>query len=245
MDSTIEQGRQLLKSNWRRLEGRQSDQNRGISIPEIQNPIPPDAVIVDLVPMEELPESKKTICTALAERRSHRKFKGAAISLAELSLLLWATQGVRRATQHYSMRTVPSAGARHSFETYLYCDRVGDLGKGLYRYMPIEHKLCEISRREDLADRIDRGLHGQRWNSAVTFLWTVVPYRMEWRYSVVAHKLIALDAGHLCQNLYLACSCIECGTCALGAYDQEMLDAVLGVDGNDEFVVYAAVAGKI
>ena len=50
--------------------------------------------------------------------------------------------------------------------------------------------------------------------AAVVFIWTTIPYRMEWRYGLAAHKVIALDAGHVCQNLYLACEAIGAGTCA-------------------------------
>ena len=76
------------------------------------------------------------------------------------------------------------------------------------------------------------------------FIWTTIPNRMEWRYSVVSHKIIALDAGHVCQNLYLACESIGCGTCAIGAYDQEKMDKFLGVDGEEEFAIYAAPVGR-
>lgn len=68
--------------------------------------------------------------------------------------------------------------------------------------------------------------------------------RMEWRYHTAAHKVIAIDAGHVCQNLYLACQAIDAGTCAIGAYDQERMDELLGVDGEDEFLIYLAPVGK-
>jgi SagB-type dehydrogenase family enzyme len=81
--------------------------------------------------------------------------------------------------------------------------------------------------------------------SAVTFVWTTIPYRMEWRYSLAAHRVILIDAGHVCQNLYLACEAIRAGTCAVAAYDQEQLDRLINVDGADEFSVYLAPVGKI
>ena len=77
------------------------------------------------------------------------------------------------------------------------------------------------------------------------FVWTALPERMAWRYSFAAAKLLALDAGHVCQNLYLACEAIACGTCAIGAYDQAKMDAFLGLDGRLEFAVYMAPVGKI
>ena len=57
--------------------------------------------------------------------------------------------------------------------------------------------------------------------------------------------VIAVDAGHVCQNLYLACEAIGAGTCAIGAYDQEAMDALIRVDGKDEFVIYIAPVGKV
>jgi len=79
----------------------------------------------------------------------------------------------------------------------------------------------------------------------VVFIWSVVPYRGEWRYTIGAHKPLLLDAGHVCQNLYLACESIECGTCAIAAYDQGKIDAILQLDGSDEFVTYLSPVGKV
>jgi nitroreductase len=57
--------------------------------------------------------------------------------------------------------------------------------------------------------------------------------------------VIALDAGHVCQNLYLACEAIGAGTCAIAAYNQDLADELLGVDGDEEFTVYIAPVGKV
>ena len=79
---------------------------------------------------------------------------------------------------------------------------------------------------------------------AVGIQYAALPYRMEWRYGLAAHKVIALDAGHVCQNLYLACEAIGAGTCAVAAYHQQAMDRFVEVDGQDEFVVYLAPVGK-
>ena len=245
MDNEISTGRNLLKSNWRKLEGIQSDQNRGVDPPEMQKAIPADAAVIDLVEPAAFPAWGKSVVQAIADRESRRKYRGEPLSLVELSYLLWATQGVHRVTPHYSRRTSPSAGARHSIETYVHVDRVTDVDSGLYRYLALQHKLCQISKNPDLGSDLELALFNQRWHAALTFVWTSVPYRMEWRYSKVSHKLIALDAGHICQNLYIACEAINCGACAIGAYDQELMDKFVGVDGVNELTVYAAHVGKV
>ena len=88
-------------------------------------------------------------------------------------------------------------------------------------------------------------------DSAVVFIWTAIPYRTEWRYTFISPKIIALDAGHLCQNLYLASEAIGAGTCAIGAYDQEALEAivrraakVLDVDVDEEGATEIARRGR-
>jgi SagB-type dehydrogenase family enzyme len=141
---------------------------------------------------------------------------------------------------------VPSAGARHPFETYLLVNRVEGVAYGLYRYLPLEHKLCLLDEDARTAREIHIACYEQYVaESAVTFIWTAIPYRTEWRYAHLAHRVILLDAGHVCQNLYLACEAIGAGTCAVGAYDQARLDAVLDVDGDEELAVYVAPVGRV
>ena len=142
---------------------------------------------------------------------------------------------------------MPSGGSRHPFETYLLINRVNGLEPGFYRYLPLEHKLCFLWADAELVGKVNDACRGQTFvgEGAVVFIWTVIPYRAEWRYSFVAHKMIAMDAGHLCQNLYLASEAIGAGTCAIGAYHQKNIDEFIGVDGKVEFVVYVARVGKV
>lgn len=187
-------------------------------------------------------------------RTSRRRYSGDPLSKDELAFLLWATQGVKEvnAVRTRTMRTVPSAGARHPFETYLFVNRVEGLEKGLYHYLAIEHKLEFIGPVENQTDRLSEAFGGQTFfaGAAVAFVWTVVPYRSEWRYATVAQKYALIDVGHVCQNLYLACGAIGCGTCAIGAYEQSLADRLLGLDPapsfakENEFVVYAAAVGR-
>ncbi len=129
----------------------------------------------------------------------------------------------------------------------MYCRRIESLDEGIYRYLPVDHELILERREGGLAERIIAGCRGQRFagECAVTFIWTTIPYRMEWRYGLAAHKVIALDAGHVCQNLYLACGTIAAGTCAIAAYDQDALDTLLGLEAESEFTLYVAPVGTL
>jgi SagB-type dehydrogenase family enzyme len=251
MEST-ENHRQFLKSEgWDDWTKTETDQRKGVAVPSPQKSFPQDAPLVDLMVPEDLTVGQMPLIEAIRRRRSHRRYTKQPLTLEELSFLLWATQGLSEAVTEQgeivrTYRTVPSGGARHPFETYLLVRRVEGLQPGLYRYLPVQHKLLLVDASEDLTDAVHEAARRQMVKtSAVVFIWTVIPYRTEWRYAMLSPKIIAQDSGHLCQNLYLACEAIGAGTCAIGAYDQAKIDPILGVDGRDEFTIYMATVGKI
>ena len=250
MRANWEQYRAFLKDSVRlTIDFSETDQSRGVAPPPIEKPCPPDAERISLARKDSWKGiSSIDLVTAIGGRRSQRRFSPAPLSMDELAFLLWATQGIReKANEAAAFRTVPSAGCRHALETYVCALNVAGLAPGIYRYLPVEHELQAVSREPGLGPRLAAAALGQAFvgRAAATFVWTTVPYRMEWRYHTAAHKVIALDAGHVCQNLYLAAAAVGCGTCAVAAYHQEQMDRLLGIDGDEEFTLYLAPVGKI
>jgi SagB-type dehydrogenase family enzyme len=246
----LEQFRYFLKDSIRKkIDFSRTDQNRGTDVPPIEKPYPADAVRIDLARPDEWKNiSGIDLIAAIANRKSRRVYRKVALTLEEVSFLLWATQGVReKSAGGHAYRTVPSAGCRHALETYLAVLNIEGLDSGIYRYLPLTHQLLFEFSEEHLAVKIVDAVFGQPYpgNASLTFIWTTIPYRMEWRYALAAHKVIAIDAGHVCQNLYLACEVIGAGTCAIAAYDQEALDRLLRIDGEEEFVIYLASVGRV
>lgn len=229
----------------------QTDQNKGVEAPPVEKPYPREAQLIDLPPKGEWKNLQEIdLISALDKRESRRNYLDNPLSQEELSFLLWATQGIRGRpfpSRGHAFRTVPSAGCRHTFETYLALLNVQGLEEGIYRYLPLSHQLLVEFTLEGLREKIVEATLGQAFvaNSALLFIWTTIPYRMEWRYGMASHKVIALDAGHVCQNLYLACEAVGAGTCAIAAYDQTLADNLIKVDGEDEFVIYMAPVGKV
>ncbi|HPG87784.1 MAG TPA: SagB/ThcOx family dehydrogenase, partial [Spirochaetales bacterium] len=157
-----------------------------------------------------------------------------------------------------AFRVVPSGGCRHPLDLIIYARRVEGLAPGLYRHLATDRALALLRPASlvpgadperngclSLDEELDAALSGQLWNSAAVFVWTAVPYRTEWRYTVAAAKTLLLDAGHACQALHGACEALGLGTCAQAAYDQQRLDEALGVDGIDEAAVYVASTGRV
>jgi SagB-type dehydrogenase family enzyme len=244
----LERARYFLKDSVRKeINFMKTDQSRGIPSFPIQKPIEEDTKIIELKKLHDWSIVYKiSLASAIEKRVSRRAFRDIPLSLKELSFLLWATQGIKDARKPY-FRTVPSAGARHSFETYLSIRNITGIEEGLYLYRPIEHAIAQLKVEKDHSKRAAAACFNQSFigDSSVVFIWTSIPYRVEWRYDLAAHRVIAFDIGHVCQNLYLACEAIGAGTCGIGAYDQEQVDSLIEVDGENEFTVYLAPIGKI
>jgi len=250
-DKLFEQYRYFLKDSVRlTIDFYQTGQLQGIKPPPIEKKILKETQRIDLLPSDKWQNiSSVDLVSAIKNRKSRRNFKSEPINLEELSFLLWATQGIRKKVDKTTAyRTVPSAGCRHAFETYLCILNVSGLDSGgIYRYLPLEHQLVFEHHTKNLKESLVKATLDQPFfgKAPVTFIWTSIPYRMEWRYGIAAHKVIAIDAGHVCQNLYLACESIKAGTCAVAAYNQELIDKLLKVDGTDEFAIYMAPVGKV
>lgn len=246
-----EKERTFLKSNFNEFKNIVTDKMKGEPKPTIVKPYSLDAVIIDLPEVSEEVVSNADIFRCIKDRRSVRFYEEKTMSLEELSYLLWATQGITETNRAgLTLRTVPCSGATHSFETYLFLMGVEGITKGAYRYLPVEHKLLFLFEIDGIADKVDELTLEQPFvpnfvkKAAVVFAWSTIPYRSEWKFDITAHKKILIDVGHVCQNLYLASEAIDCGTCAIGIYDQLKIDTLLGLDGDEEFVIYLASVGK-
>lgn len=226
----------------------ESGQHIGEPQPPYEIPLEEGKPLIDLPNPQEIDLGSYDLRQAIEERRSLRRYTEDDISLAELSYLLWLTQGVKKVDEkrHVVWRTVPSAGCRHPFETYLSINRVGDLEIGLYRFAASAHKLVALDNNDQFNDRLTEACLGQRQvqTSAVTFIWAAVPERTVWRYSERSYRYLYLDAGHVCQNLHLAAESINCGICAIGAYDDDAADQLMGFNPPEKFVIYMASLGR-
>lgn len=190
-------------------------------------------------------------------RKSNRVYTEEPMTLLQLSWLLWATQGVKgiRGKSYATLRTVPCGGARHEFECYMLIQNVEGLEDGSYHYLPMKHEIELLYTKKELEEKtgkhfqeiIGYSLMDQVWaNKAnVVFYYSMVAYRAEWRYGIHAHRVALIDAGHITENLYLACTSTHLGCCAIGALDTAFVDQLFELDGEEEFSFYAAPVGTI
>lgn len=203
----------------------------------------PDAPLVPL--SRDFTYRGLTVEEAIQRRRSSRDYSGQPMSLAELSHLLYHINGITEDTR-YPFRAAPSSGGLYPIEIYPVVHNVADLSAGLYHYNVRDHALdllrAEDFRRELTHYAVDQEMVGQ---ANLTLVLTAIFQREQWKYGSRAYRYTLLDAGHIGQNIYLAATSMGLGACAIGAFFDDDINQMLGVDGVAEAVVYLLVVGKV
>jgi len=207
-------------------------------------------------PFKSYPDAKKIILPpplhsggpqlwdVLAQRRSVRAYGTESISSEDLSQLLWAGQGITADHHGFLLRTAPSAGALFPIETYVGVKNVKNIPKGLYHYDVRTSELSQIV-SGDVSKQLADAALGQHMvqSAAVVFLWTAVFARSGAKYKDRAYRYVYLDCAHAAQNVLLAVTALELSACPIAALYDEEINALLGIDGETESILYMASIG--
>jgi SagB-type dehydrogenase family enzyme len=205
------------------------------------------AMKVQLPPPDATAAKTASLAECLRKRASVREFSGVPLNKATLSFLLWASGGIRKKTKErsgFESRTAPSAGALYPIETYVVANLVDEVESGIYHYSVSEHSL-ELLRQGNFGQEVSFAAleQGMCQDAAVVFIWTAIFERTRWKYGQRAYRYVYLDAGHIAQNLALAATGIGLGSCQIGALFDDEVNAIIGVDGKDESVIYMSAVG--
>lgn len=132
---------------------------------------------------------------AISRRRSSRDFSPKSLPLALIGQLLWAGQGV---TSPDGKRTAPSAGGLYPIELYVVTPH------RVMRYLPDGHRVevrTDVDHRRELAD----AALGQSTvaRAPAVIVVAAVPARTRRKYGARGDTFVALEAGHVTQNILL------------------------------------------
>jgi len=187
----------------------------------------------------------KTLLEALQFRRSHRRYTDAPLSMDDLAVLLWASQGISARAGNFFFRTAPSAGALYPVETYLSIQNVHSLSSGLFHFQVAEFCLERLSEGSG-GKRVAAAALGQNFlaGAGVVFIWSAVLRRNFAKYGHRGLRYVMMDAGHVCQNLLLAAEALDLGACPVAAFYDDEFNGLLGIDGKEETVIYLAAVGS-
>lgn len=180
---------------------------------------------------------------ALSKRRSVRSYIDRALSLEELSQLLWAANGVTEPRRGF--RTAPSAGALYPIDVYVVVSKVTGVEKGVYRYLPKEHKL-EVIKLGDLSSKLYEAALWQNPVKEAGVVFALVAFydRITWKYGQRGIKYAHIECGHICQNILLQATSLGLGAVPIGAFIDEKVSIVLGLPSGGE-PIYLVPVGKL
>jgi SagB-type dehydrogenase family enzyme len=197
----------------------------------------------------ELPKPKyrgMVLEEAIEKRRSIRNYSTKPLSMAQLSQLLFAAQGVTGKMYDKALRTAPSAGALYPFEIYVVINNVRDVPQGIYHYLVLDHTL-ELVKAGDFSGKIsDAGLEQDMLGAAgATFVLSAIFDRVRCKYGERGFRYAYIEAGHISQNIYLQAVSLGLGSVCAGAFLDERVNQLIGVDGYEEAVIYLHAVGSL
>jgi SagB-type dehydrogenase family enzyme len=178
---------------------------------------------------------------ALLSRRSIRTYSRDALTVDDLTQLLWATQGV---THPRGYRTAPSAGGLYPLELYAVVGHVIGLPTGCYHYLCMEHAL-KLKFAHDLRPELCRAALTQRpiERAPVTFLLTAVYGRMTAKYGSRGMRYTDMEAGHAAQNLSLQAAALDLKSVVIGAFQDNEVKQITALP-TDEEPLYLVPVGR-
>jgi SagB-type dehydrogenase family enzyme len=181
---------------------------------------------------------------AIARRRSVRAYGSRSLSLDELSRVLFLTSGISADRWGNARRTAPSSGALYPVEVYAVVHRVDGLDPGVYHYAYREHALELVRAGDHRQAVVEQGI-GQEFlgQCGMVLFLTQILQRMRPKYQDRSYRYGLLEAGHIGENAYLAATSAGLGACGIGAFMDDQVNGMLGVDGVDEAALYMLAVG--
>lgn len=179
---------------------------------------------------------------AISLRRSVRNYKNARIKLSELSQLLWAGQGITDKSGNF--RAVPSAGALYPLEIYIYSGNVEELENGIYKYSPENHELFLIISGDKNTELVNK-IYSKDWlvNAPLFIVIAGVYERTAVKYGERAKRYVHMESGHSAQNICLQATALGLASLTIGAFDDESLHKLTGMEKNEQ-PLYIIPVGK-
>ena len=193
----------------------------------------------------DLPEPRftgaLTVEEAILARRSEREFGTGPLSLAEAGQLLWAAQGITAAGA-WKLRAAPSAGALYPLEVSLVAGDVSGLSPGVYRYLPVDHRLRH-DLQGDLRSELATAAAGQDWvaQAACALVIAAIYRRTARKYGRRSGRYVHVEVGHAGQNVYLQARALGLGTTIVGAFDDDRVRSLLALAPDEEPVAILPV----
>ena len=210
----------------------------------------PNVPRIKLPPIENILESNRTFDEVISSRRSVRDFADLDLSLDDLSKILHQSYGVTgelpgKGGFNQNLRSSPSAGALYPAEVYIAVRKVSGVDPGIYHYNVLNHEI-ELLIPDDPTEKIYEVCCGQEYvrQASIVIMISGVVARTKLKYGERGYRYALLDIGHLGQNIYLSCTCLDLSIMTTCGFFDDEANRLLRLDGVDETAMYVAFIGK-
>jgi SagB-type dehydrogenase family enzyme len=183
---------------------------------------------------------------AIEKQRSVRNYSGKSVTMFQLSQLLFSAQGTTGKIYGAPLRTTPSAGALYPFEIYVIANNVENLKRGIYHYGVLNHTLELVESGDFRKEITSAGLKQEMLgDSDVVFVLSAIFDRTRHKYGERGFRYVYIEAGHISQNIYLQAVSLGLGSVSVGAFLDDKVNHLIGVDGQKEAVIYLHAVGTL
>lgn len=195
-------------------------------------------LITYTLPVPDL-KGSKSLEEVLSKRRSRRSFLRNAVSVEEISQILWAANGNSEISDHPGkgriLRTAPSAGATYPLELYLLAGNITGIDPGVYRHNASGHSLTRVIDRDIKTEMASAALDQDMIETAAACLfYTAVYDRSTSVYGRRgSERYVCMDLGHSAQNVYLQAEALDLGTCAIGAFNDPAVTKLMHLPDHE------------
>jgi SagB-type dehydrogenase family enzyme len=184
-------------------------------------------------------KGKVSLEETILRRRSVRRYRSEPLDLSQLSQILWSAQGI---TGTRGLRAAPSAGATYPLEIFLFVGKQGviaseakqalkELQAGIYHYEADSHSLI-LHKPGDLRADLARATLNQEFviDAPVDIVICALYHRTSYRYGKRGERYVHMEVGHVGENIHLQTVALGLATVEVGAFHDEEVRKVLGVE---------------
>ncbi len=175
-------------------------------------------------------KGKMSVEKAIYKRRSVRRYRSEPLSIAQVSQVLWSAQGITGRGGH---RAVPSAGATYPLELFLLTGdgTVDSLEAGIYHYNVDSHSLS-LHQRGDFRRELARAALDQGFiaTAPIDIVVCALYQRTSYRYGKRGERYVHMEVGHVGENVHLQVLTLGMATVMVGAFEDDEVGKVLGLE---------------
>jgi len=187
--------------------------------------------------------SDNSLDNALEKRRSIRVFESKPLSSGDLSVLLWAGQGITNTSS--GQRTAPSAMRTYPLTLHIVVNNVTGINPGVYAYDPQANILIQELNETEKKTVLD-AIAGRRPGDPAPVTMIVEanysPFLMVQGTEPEAIRHASLEAGHVVQNILLMETSRGLAGTPFTGFNTSQVEEALNISGNNH-IIYAVSAG--